>query len=46
MKNYQENVRNLFIAFSCMFEQLKVAIYDNLIKWHLKMPHMEFDFEP
>ena len=36
MKNYQKNMKNLFMAFSCMFEQLKVAVHDNLNKWHLK----------
>ena len=36
MKNYQQNTKNLFMAFSCMFEQIKVAVYDNLNKGHLK----------
>ena len=36
MKNYQKNPKNLFIASSCMFEQLTVTVYDNLNKWHLK----------
>ena len=36
MKNYQKNMKNLFMAFSCMFEQLKVAVLDHLNKWHLK----------
>ena len=29
-------MKNLFMAFSCMSEQLKVAVYDNLNKWHLQ----------
>ena len=36
MKNYQENMKNLFMAFSCMFEPLTATVYDNLNKWHLK----------
>ena len=36
MKNYQKNMNNLFMAFSCMFEQLTATVYDNLNKWHLK----------
>ena len=36
MKNYQKNMKTLFMAFSCMFEQPKAALHDNLIKWHLK----------
>ena len=36
MKNYQKNPKNLFMAFSCMFEQPKASVYDNLNKWHLK----------
>ena len=36
MKNYQKNMKNLFMAFSWMFEQLRAAAYDTLNKWHLK----------
>ena len=36
MKTYQKNMKNLFMAFSCMFEQLTSTVYDNLNKWHLK----------
>ena len=36
MKNYQKNPKNLFMASSCMFEQLTATVYDNLNKWHLK----------
>ena len=36
MKNYQKNPKNLFMASSCMFEQLTATIYDHLNKWHLK----------
>ena len=35
MKNDQKNPRNLNMAFSCMFEQPKVAVYNNLHNWHL-----------
>ena len=30
MNNYQKNPMNIFIAFSCMFEQPKANVYDNL----------------
>ena len=36
MKNYQKNPKNLNLAISCMLEQLKVAVQDNPIKWHLR----------
>ena len=36
MKNYQKNTKNLFMASSCMFEQLTATVYDNSNKWHLK----------
>jgi hypothetical protein len=36
MKNYQKNMKNPFMAFPCMYEKLKVAVHDNLNKWHLK----------
>ena len=36
MKNYQKNMKNLFMALSCMFEELTATLYDNLNKWHLK----------
>ena len=36
MKNYQKNMKNLFMAFSCMFEQLTTTVYDNLNQWYLK----------
>ena len=36
MKNSQKNPKNLFMASSCMFEQLTATVYDNLNKWHLK----------
>ena len=35
MKNDQKNSRNLFMAFSCMFEQVKPADQVKSIKWHL-----------
>ena len=35
MKNYQKNMKNLFITFSCMFEQLMPADQVKSIKWHL-----------
>ena len=36
MKNYQKNMKNLFMAFSCMFEQLTTTVYDNLNQWYMK----------
>ena len=36
MKNYQKNPQNLFMASSCMFEQLTTTVYDNLNQWYLK----------
>ena len=36
MKNYQKNMKNLFMALSCMFEQLTATVYDNLNQWYLK----------
>ena len=36
MKNDQKNPKNMFMASSCMFEQLIATVYDNLNKWHLK----------
>ena len=36
MKNYQKNSRNPSVPFSCMFEQPKSAVCNNLNKWHLK----------
>ena len=36
MKNYQKNPIYPSVQFSCMFEQLKAAVYNNLNKWHLK----------
>ena len=35
MKNYQKNSRNLFMAFSCMFEQYLSSVLDKTNKWHL-----------
>ena len=35
MKNDQKNSRNLFMAFSCMFEEVKPADQVKSIKWHL-----------
>ena len=35
MKIDQKNPRNLFMAFSCMLEQLMTAVQGNLNKWHL-----------
>ena len=35
MKNYQKNSRNLFMAFSCMFEQCLSSVLDKTNKWHL-----------
>ena len=36
MKNYQKNMKNLVMEFSCMFEQLTTTVYDNLNQWYLK----------
>ena len=36
MKNDQKNPIYPSVPFSCMFEQLKSAVYNNLNKWHLK----------
>ena len=36
MKNYQKNSIHPSVPFSCMFEQLKSSVYNNLNKWHLK----------
>ena len=36
MKSYQKNPKNLFMASSCMFEQITATVYENLNKWHLK----------
>ena len=35
MKIDQKNPRNLFMAFSCMFEEVKPSDQVNSIKWHL-----------
>ena len=35
MKNYQKNSRNLFMAFSCMFEQCLSSFLDKTNKCHL-----------
>ena len=35
MKNDQKNPIYPSVPFSCMFEQPKVAVYDNLHNWHL-----------
>ncbi len=35
MKNFQKNPKNLFMAFSCMFEQLIPADQVKPIKWHM-----------
>ena len=35
MKNDQKNQSFPYVTFSCMFEQPKVAVYDNLHIWHL-----------
>jgi hypothetical protein len=35
-KIIKKYMKNLFMAFPCMFEQLKATVYDNLNKWHLK----------
>ena len=35
MKNYQKNPKNLFMAFSCMLEQLIPADEAKPIKWHM-----------
>ena len=44
MKNDQKNPKNLFMAFSCMFEQLTATVYDNLNKWHFKYPMWSLNF--
>ena len=36
MKNDQKNPIYPSVPFSCMFEQLKSSVYNNLNKWHLK----------
>ena len=36
MKNYQKNATFPSVLVSCMLEQLKVVVYDNSIKWHLR----------
>ena len=36
MKNYLKNMKNLFMAFSCIFEQLTSTVYENLNLWYLK----------
>ena len=50
MKNYEKNSRNLFMASSCIFEQPKVAVYDNLHNWHLNKPiwslNLNLGFKP
>ena len=35
MKNYQKNVRNRSVPFSCMFEQCLSSVLDKTNKWHL-----------
>ena len=35
MKNYQKNSRNLFMAFSSMFEQCLSSVLDKTNIWHL-----------
>ena len=35
MKNYQKNPIYPSVPFSCMLEQPKATVYDNLNKWHL-----------
>ena len=35
-KIIRKNVKNLFMAFPCMFEQLTATVYDNLNQWYLK----------
>ena len=37
MKNYQKNLRNLFMAFSCMLEQVMTTVQDKSFKWHLNL---------
>ena len=37
MKNYQKNSRNLFMAFSCIFEQVNITFQDKLSEWHLNI---------
>ena len=39
-------MRNLFMALSCMFDQPKVAVYDDLIKWHLKCLAWSLNLNP
>ena len=46
MKNYQKNSRNLFMTFACMFEQPKVAVYDNLHNWHLNKHIWSLNLNP
>ena len=36
MKNDQKNPIFPSVPLSCMLEELKAAVYDNLNKWHLK----------
>ena len=38
MKNDQKNPIFPSVLVSCMFEQLKSAVYNNLNLWHLKCP--------
>ena len=35
MKNYQKNMKNLFMALSWMFEQCLSSVLDKTNKWHL-----------
>ena len=35
MKNDQKNMKNLFMPWSCMFEQCLSSALDKTIKWHL-----------
>ena len=37
MKNDQKNPNYPSVPFSCMLEQLKVVVYNNLNKWHMNI---------
>ena len=45
MKNDQKNPKNLFMALSCMFDQLKSYCIQQFELMAFEMSYMEFEFE-
>ena len=44
MKNYQKNMKNLFMPCSCMFEKVNITNLDNSCLWNIWYVVLELEF--